>query len=772
MLDIKLTPLMLFLMLLLILIIASLFGKGFAEGFGNLTEGFTATADPFTKMTDYDTYFSNTIKLSNAVDSDFYYDKKNGNIYRPVLIDDAASSGKKVSQIVMDIRAGNNKSTFDVGTAGQTDSIKTLVTKNTFDDVTTSWKIMSNNQNAKQQLNYITWNKKTFIIIFNLKNSSETTDNSTAPTPNPKNEYNIDSIYYFDGETQVYKKDSTDNNGFKSFDLIPQSKYTAYTADKDDDGSVYEYMYDFKNKQYQFMKNVKFDMRNGNLLITGETAEYKALKNLLAAAKTNKDTAVINATSANAKSTAQASPASDAGVIPTITTAVTAVTNATTDALIAIPTSATQTQTQMKTFSDNILAANAAITAALAAIGTLTTVSAAATTIKDAADKVSTNAATLLTKIQTAYDTATTAAASTASTATTNMLTVYHRSNDSEIDPASSNIQTYTATLTSSTPEENKLTPSAKRSELIKTNKPLFVPDSIGNRNVLCFPCDTSTILISFANCFQSGEVGVKMEKIQRFLTTGPVDEHMTDATPSPTTSVSASSASGNHILDEYLKWSNYMLKTQVVPPVCPACPSCKSGSGDVCTGCGGNGGSGTKSGDGNSLAFKNSNSVADVKGPSSAVASVGKSAGGVLEKTVDTTGNVLGGATNLAAGAVGMTGGLIGGTVGMAGNLVGGTVNAATNLLNSVGSTVSNAFSNDASRVGYNQSYQGNQQLQNGYNRNNTGIMPKQQQSNNAYNMGTQAGVPIDTYSYNGALQSKGSNFRPLTANFSAFSK
>jgi hypothetical protein len=764
--DIKITPLMLFLLLLLILIVASLFGKGLTEGFGNLTEGFTTPSDPWKSMTDYNTYFSNTIKLSNAADSDFYYDKKNGNIYRPVLIDDPASTStpktKKVSQVVMDIRSGNNKSTFDVGTAGQSDSIKTLVTKTAIDDVTTNWKIMSNTT-AKQQLNYMTWNRKTFIIIFNLKNSSETIDNSITPTPNPKNEYNIDSIYYFDGETQMYKKDSTDNNGFKSFDLTPKSKYASYSADKDDDGSIYEYMYDFKNKQYQFMKTVKFDMRNGNLLITEETPAYKALKTLLDSAKTIKDTAVTTATSAGTKLTAQATPAVDTGLTTAITTAVTEVTNKTTDALILIP--ATPTPAQLKTFYDNILAANTAILAALTAIGALTTVSAAATTIKDAAEKVSTNAAALMTKIQTAYDSAT-----TDTTTSNTLLTVYHRSNDSEIDPTSSNKQTYTTKLNSSTPEENKSTPSAKRTDIVKTDKPLFMPDSIGNRTMLYFPCDKATILVSFANCFEGGDVGIRIEKIQRFLTTGPVNEQTNATTPSPTTSTSGSSESGNHILDEYLKWSNYMLKTQVVPPVCPACPSCKHGSGNVCTSCGGNGGSGTASGDGKSLAFKD-NSVADVKGPSSAVASVGKSAGSVLEKTVGTTGKVIGGATNLAAGTVGMAGGLIGGTVGAAADLVGGTIGTAANLLGSAGSGLTNLLQNDSSRVGYTQSYQGGQQ--NGYNRNNTGITPQQlQQSNNSYSMGTQAGAPIDTYSYNGALQSKGSNFRPLTADFSAFSK
>ena len=45
---------------------------------------------------------------------------------------------------------------------------------------------------------------------------------------------------------------------------------------------------------------------------------------------------------------------------------------------------------------------------------------------------------------------------------------------------------------------------------------------------------------------------------------------------------------------------NDYLLKTQIVPPVCPSCPSC--GTGDVCTNCGGQGGSGTKSSKGGTM--------------------------------------------------------------------------------------------------------------------------------------------------------------------------
>jgi hypothetical protein len=40
---------------------------------------------------------------------------------------------------------------------------------------------------------------------------------------------------------------------------------------------------------------------------------------------------------------------------------------------------------------------------------------------------------------------------------------------------------------------------------------------------------------------------------------------------------------------------NDYMLKTQIVPPVCPTCPSCSVTHTGVCTSCGGQGGAGTQ---------------------------------------------------------------------------------------------------------------------------------------------------------------------------------
>jgi hypothetical protein len=642
--DIKITPLMLFLLLLLILIVASLFGKGLTEGF----ETVTAETNVFLSLTDYDKYYKNLTRLS----TELYYDVENGNVFNVIFNDiNNISTTNTIKRLKLMPRSGNNVISYNP-TNNFEDSVKDVIQKKSLDKITTSWVITSTTM--RSQMNYITWGNLTYIYIMNIEDVT--------------NSYIIDKMYCFEGNNNIFKKEFGNKT---TLNVVPKEKYVKYVADKDDSASIVEPLYDSKIKVVQFMKNVKFDMRNGNLIING---------------------------------------------------------------IGSAPTTAPSATT---------VAATTAPSVATTAPSVATTAPSVATT----APSVATTAPSVAT---TAPSVATTVPAVTTAAAKSKMISVYHRSNG-YVGLINTPTKKYYSNATNSTD-------SSKITNLTNATKPIFVQEPISKHTIMYWPNGKTTVLAAFANYFDDG---VLMIKINRFTNASMENEATT-----PTNSVNYTSGSNNDILDEYLKWSNYMLKTQVVPPVCPACPSCKHGSGNVCTSCGGNGGSGTASGDGKSLAFKDDNSVADVKGPSSAVASVGKSAGSVLEKTVDTTGKVLGGATNLAAGTVGMAGGLVGGTVGTAANLVGGTVGTAANLLGSAGSGLTNLLKNDSSRVGYTQSYQGAQQ--NGYNRNNTGIATQ----NNSYSMGTQAGAPIDTYSYNGALQSKGANFRPLTADFSAFSK
>jgi len=233
-----------------------------------------------------------------------------------------------------------------------------------------------------------------------------------------------------------------------------------------------------------------------------------------------------------------------------------------------------------------------------------------------------------------------------------------------------------------------------------------------------------------------------------------------------------------NNALSEYFKWywfyktnqnknsefsEDYILKTQIVPPVCPSCPACPKCPGGICSNCGGQGGSGTLSIAGNTV-------VQSTNIPG-AVASLGTTAGDVAGKTIDATGKLVGGATGLGekavTGTVGLAKETAGGAVGLAKETVGGavglakeTVGGAVGLVKEAGSGIKDILTPHGMNV---TSGQGNTQYQSG-------------QSQSSYNTqtskyGTQT-TGADNYSYYGALPSKSGNFMPITADFSAFGK
>ena len=77
----------------------------------------------------------------------------------------------------------------------------------------------------------------------------------------------------------------------------------------------------------------------------------------------------------------------------------------------------------------------------------------------------------------------------------------------------------------------------------------------------------------------------------------------------------------------------DYILKTQIVPPVCPQCPNC-SGCAGVCTTCGGNGGSGTVDKNGDSMA-KDEDANEEVKEQS-------KKRGNIAEQAINEAGDTV----------------------------------------------------------------------------------------------------------------------------------
>jgi hypothetical protein len=138
----------------------------------------------------------------------------------------------------------------------------------------------------------------------------------------------------------------------------------------------------------------------------------------------------------------------------------------------------------------------------------------------------------------------------------------------------------------------------------------------------------------------------------------------------------------------------DYMLKTQIVPPVCPACPSCNYNNGGACNHCGGNGGSGTRTNKGDSL----------VTG-SNPIRGMIDTSGNIVDNTVNAVGNIAGGAVNavgnIAGGAVNAAGTVAGGAVNAAGTVAGGAVNAAGKVLNTTVDTAGNVVNKTVDTAG-----------------------------------------------------------------------
>ena len=351
------------------------------------------------------------------------------------------------------------------------------------------------------------------------------------------------------------------------------------------------------------------------------------------------------------------------------------------------------------------------------------------------------------------------------STSTTKEANVYYRSGaDKREDDYTPDIA-LTAVANAQSNSADYITQSFNKS----VSKPFFVQDTTNKNTVMYWPTGENTLIAVFENRNANGYVPIK--KVVRFTSSGiwtpPKEEQKKDEKKMDNSG--NTDISGGTYGDFWKWWSyfnsnavgglsnDYMLKTQIVPPVCPSCPACQGGA---CTNCGGAGGSGSMAADGSSLA---------IKGPSSAAASLGQSASSAVQGTAAVAGLTAIGtgalATNLAGKTLDTAGNIVNRTFDTAGNIVDKTFDAAGNVVNttggllqSAGSGLTNLFTSDPRRVGYEQSYTGPRPGSN-----YTGIynpLPKQQTS----------GQNIDPYTYNGALQSKGSNFRPVTTDFSSF--
>ena len=278
----------------------------------------------------------------------------------------------------------------------------------------------------------------------------------------------------------------------------------------------------------------------------------------------------------------------------------------------------------------------------------------------------------------------------------------------------------------------------------------------------------------------------------------------------------------------------DYFLKTEAVPPVCPQCPS--NGTCNNCGGNGGSGtsgittppvtngvikdkggnvyvpytdssgntkymlssSSGSSSGsssdsigtpkgtyldsEGNLMTSANPNTVvggltttalgvANTAG--NVVGGLANTAGNVANNVVDSTTGLVGGAINSATGLVGGLANTAGNVVGGLGNVVGGVVGSTTNMIGNLGSGYGNSGMQGQGQQGQGQQ-QGQQQgqMNNGFGSVGSSLGYTTYSDPNK-NAGYRPGyTPIDNYSQYGALQSKGGNYIPVTADFSSFRK
>jgi hypothetical protein len=248
----------------------------------------------------------------------------------------------------------------------------------------------------------------------------------------------------------------------------------------------------------------------------------------------------------------------------------------------------------------------------------------------------------------------------------------------------------------------------------------------------------------------------------------------------------------------------DYLLKTQIVPPVCPSCPSCAYSAG-TCSNCGGSGGSGTLSGDGKTLVdskTKDNVSATAVVTSGGAVVSGTTGSDKPLSNAVSQTTNTL----NTTVGTAGVLGGqtldttadILKSTGSGATDLLKSTGSGATDLLKSAGSGATDLLKSTATGATDLLKSAGSGAT-NLLKSAGTGLkdIATDNRVSKSSNVGTGvvttsgvqsgvsgtggivgAGIPtrgingIDNYSYYGALPSKGGNYIPVTADFSAFAK
>ena len=293
--------------------------------------------------------------------------------------------------------------------------------------------------------------------------------------------------------------------------------------------------------------------------------------------------------------------------------------------------------------------------------------------------------------------------------------------------------------------------------------------DTVGKDTILYITNSFDTVIAIIGKDFQDK---ITMKSVYRFTPNGIDDgSGITENTETVDYDAGNMSNRNSQDNDDEFNLNDYILKTQIVPPVCPAAPSCPSCTADCgsCSNCGGNGGSGTLTK--NCESVVSGDAVANISkgvgeatsGTVGAVGDVAKSAvgtvSGVATDTVGAVGDVgkgaLGAAGEVGEGALSAAGDVGKGALGA----VGGVLSGAVGAIGDVGSSIVGSGKQVVDTAGQTSQGQPQQQQQGGAQGSNSN--------------GVQPSGSSDPYSYYGQVPTKPpSDFMARTADFGAFGK
>uniref|UniRef100_A0A6C0D9S5 Uncharacterized protein n=1 Tax=viral metagenome TaxID=1070528 RepID=A0A6C0D9S5_9ZZZZ len=260
------------------------------------------------------------------------------------------------------------------------------------------------------------------------------------------------------------------------------------------------------------------------------------------------------------------------------------------------------------------------------------------------------------------------------------------------------------------------------------------VKDSLGQNIVLYIP-NKNNVLIGLIGYSDSSKTNLILKNVFRFNDLGIDNGSKTQSTEDSDFSKYWNSSK-----------NDYILKTQIVPPVCPTCPTCPSSG--TCSNCGGNGGSGTKTSTGNSMLPNNTGTNQNYSrlgsGTVDSNANPDTIGGSLTLMQYDATSTI----EDVAKTGAGVVTGVAGTIGGVANNLISTTGSVLKpNQMGGISTNGQNALGGSGT----------NQRSTPGYTA--PGVGNSNQQS--------------DPYSYYGQLPPKGhTNYVPVTADFSRFGR